>query len=360
MTSPARPRRSTVGVGVLGLGGIGATHAQAIARLRDEGMPIRLVAFSGGTRQRAIECSWPGAVQAAPADLLDRGDVDIVAVCTPSSAHAEQTLAALRAGKHVVVEKPMALTTDDAAEIMELSTRLGLVVSPLAQRRFELANVYLKSLLEQGSLGRVVLGETFVHWHRPDDYYAQAPWRSERDGGGGSLMNQGLHNADLLCWLLGGVHSVTGQRATLGHVDPDGNGELAVEDTCVATLEFTSGALGVIVTTTATPPGEPAEVAVWTSTGSFRLNQHGVQHWGFDHVPPPPAATVAVTGASDPSAIGIAGHVDQWRDVAGAVLAGTQPKITAADGLATVAVLAGIYASADRGRQVIVTGNERA
>jgi UDP-N-acetyl-2-amino-2-deoxyglucuronate dehydrogenase len=332
-------------VGILGLGGIGATHARALASLSRSGSAIQLAAFSGGTPELAAECGWPDARRLAPDDLIADDDLDVLAVCTPSALHHGHTMAALRNGRHVVVEKPMALTVEEAVEIRDFADAQGLVVSPMAQRRFEPLNVALKAALSSGNLGRVVLGETFVHWHRSDAYYQEAPWRSAPDGGGGSLMNQGLHNVDLLCWLLGGVAKVVGLTATLGH-------QIMVEDTTVASLQFSSGALGVIATTTATPPGAPAELAIWTTAGSVRVDQDGIREWNFPGIERPADPEVAVTGASDPSAIGISGHVAQWADIVHALQSGGRPAITADDGLDTVAVLDGIYRAARQGARL--------
>lgn len=341
-------RTGQIRVGIAGLGHIGETHARALAHLRKTGLAVEVAAFSGGSRSRVAESGWPAARQMRVEDLVTAVGVDIVAVCTPSATHSEIALAALREGRHVVVEKPMALTHSDALRVVEVASERGLWVSPIVQRRFEEMHTYVKSLLDGHQLGRVVLGEAVVHWHRDDEYYASADWRRERGEGGGSLMNQGLHSLDLLCWLLGGATSVTGQVGTLGHE------ELQVEDTCVGTIRFRSGALGTIVTTTATPPGEPAEASVWTTTGSFRLSQAGVMHWGFAGIPEPPPPSAAVTGASDPSAIGMTGHVQQWQDVLTAYMEGRPPTIGAVDGLATTSVLAGIYQSAQEGRTVDV------
>jgi predicted dehydrogenase len=342
--------RDEIHVGIAGLGRIGSTHARALASLRQQNRPVTVTAFSGGSPQRAAQCGWPSARQLPVDELVGSSQVDVLAVCTPSSTHAELTLAALDAGRQVVTEKPMSLTVEDAGEIMERAQQHGLLVSPIAQHRFQSEHTYIKSMLDQDQLGTVVLGESFVHWHRNDAYYAAASWRRDANGGNGSLMNQGLHNVDLLCWLLGGVKEVTGQTGTLGHED------LLIEDTCVATLRFCKGALGVIVTTTATPPGLPAELAIRTTTGSLRLSEDGGLHWGFTDVPPPPEVTRVGSGAADPTNIGIAGHVHQWCDIISALHDNRPPTIGAADGLATTAVLAGIY-SATRGHTVQVATN---
>ena len=339
--------RTSIKIGILGLGGIGDTHARALAALAEAGSEIELAAFSGGSTERAAAAGWPDARRRNPTELINDPDLDVIAICTPSALHAGQAEAALRAGKHVVVEKPMALSTEDARTLRDLAAERKLIISPIAQRRHEPLNIALKKLIDSGRLGRVVLGETFVHWYRSDAYYTEVGWRGEAGGGGGSLMNQGLHNVDLLCWLLGEVRTVTGATATLGH-------DIAVEDTTVGCLQFAGGALGVIATTTATPPGVPSELAIWTSTGSVRLDQTGITSWEFADVQRPADPEVAVSGASDPAAIGISGHLAQWADVIDALRAARQPMITADDGVRTVAVLDGIYRAADTGRSVAI------
>lgn len=340
-----------ISVGILGLGAIGVTHAQALASLAGAGQDVRVEAFSGGSVRTAADAGWPRARMLPPELLITDPAVDVIAVCTPSGWHARHILAALDAGKHVVVEKPMATTTADARAVCDRAAAGGLIVSPLAQRRFEPLSVALKQQIESGRLGRVVLGETFVHWHRDDGYYDAARWRGEAGGGGGSLMNQGLHNVDLLCWLLGEVREVTGMTATLGH-------RIDVEDTTVGCLRFASGALGLVATTTATPPGEPAELAVRTTLGSVRIDQNRFLSWDFGALDPPEPTQPAdgpISGASDPAAIGLAGHIAQWTDVLTALRSGRPPAIGPEDGLATVAVLDGIYRSAETGRATVLT-----
>ena len=332
-------------VGILGLGGIGATHARALADLARSAAEVEVVAHSGGSPGLIAECGWPAARRLDPAELITDAGIDVLAICSPSSSHAGHAEQALLAGKHVVIEKPMAVTTEEAVRLRDLARDTGLLVSPVAQRRFEPLNIGLRAALQGSRLGRVVLAETFVHWHRGDDYYGQASWRTAPGGGGGSLMNQGLHNVDLLCWLLGGASAVCGHAATLGH-------RIEVEDTTVAALRFVGGALGVIATTTATPPGMPSEVAIWTTSGSATISQSGIERWDFPGVAQPASGELPGSGASDPAAIGVAGHVAQWTDVLQALADGRDPVITADDGLQTVAVLDGIYRSSASGRTI--------
>lgn len=331
-----------VGVGILGLGGIGLTHARALGELAPE---VQLRAFSGGDSARAAEAGWPDARQVEADELAGTPGVDVVAICSPSEQHAAHALAALDAGKHVVVEKPLALRVSDAERIVALAAERNAVAAVISQRRLEPEYAALHEALASGSLGRIRLATTQVHWWRDEAYYQAAPWRTAMAGGGGSLMNQGVHNVDLLRWLCGPVAEVTAQYGTVAHA-------MDAEDTTVATVRFASGALGMISTSTATPPGSPATITLHTDRGVVELGQGEVLRWEVEGVPAPTAASGIGSGAADPRAIGIAGHVQQWRDVLAAIRTGVPPVVSAADGAETVRLLCAIYQAAETGRAV--------
>lgn len=341
---------TVIGVGLIGLGTIGRSHARALDALRDH---ARLRAFSGGDVAAAAEAGWTDAVQVTPDALLERDDVDLVAICSPSGAHAEQALAALEAGKHVVVEKPLALSAADADRIVGLAAERGLRVSTISQRRLEPEVTAVRQALEAGQLGAVRLATTQVHWWRDEDYYAAAAWRGDPAGGGGSLMNQGVHNVDLLQWLAGPVESVTAQQATIAHASE-------AEDTTVATVRFVSGALGLISTTTATPPGSPATLTLHCERGVVEIGQGEITRWDVDGIPAPQVGGEGDgigIGASDHTAIGITGHIQQWSDVLSALREEREPAISAADGAATVHLLDAITTAARTGRLVTLEEN---
>ncbi|WP_345044171.1 Gfo/Idh/MocA family oxidoreductase [Georgenia daeguensis] len=334
-----------IGVGIIGLGTIGVAHARVLHELGDR---VRLVAHSGGSPAAAAEAGWPDAVKVGHDDVATHPGVQIVVVCSPSAMHAAQTLAALDAGRHAVVEKPLSLTVGEADRITALAAERGLTVAMISQRRFEPENLYLKARLDAGDLGELRLARTHVHWWRDDAYYAAAPWRTTADGGGGSLLNQGMHYVDILRWLCGEVVAVTAQQATLAH-------PIDTEDTTVATVRFASGALGLISTSTATYPGSPATLALDLSRGGIEVAQGRVLRWDVDGVPAPDVGAAPagdVTGASDPRGIGIGGHLAQWRDVLDAVAQGRPPAVDAADAARTIRLLSAIGEAAATGRTV--------
>lgn len=331
-----------IGVGIVGMGNIGTMHARA---LRDLDERAALVAYSGAHRaSEETLAGWP-AVHVSPEEVIGSAEVDVVAICSPSGSHAALALAALEAGRHVVVEKPLAVRVEDAVRIADTARERGLTVSMISQRRFEREHAQLKAAVDAGALGDLRLVTTHVHWYRDDDYYRAAAWRTSMAEGGGSLMNQGVHNVDLLRWLCGPVESVTAQYGTLAH-------SMDAEDTTVATVRFASGALGVITTTTATPPGSPATIALHGSRGSVELAQGEVLRWEVPGTPSPGSGVAPASGAADPLAIGHVGHLTQWREILSAVEGTAPTPVDADDAVETVRLLCAIYEAAATGRVV--------
>ena len=330
-------------VGLVGPGAIGEIHARAIREL-DETV---LAAIAGGMPEQVAACANGEAVAAYDTTemMLAYARIDAVVICTPSGAHYGATLATIRAGKHVLVEKPLCVDPVEAAALVRAAEGGGVICGVVSQRRLEPQHEAIKALLDAGGLGRLRLIEAAVHWHRSDVYYAEKPWRGETRHGGGSLFNQGVHSLDLMLWFAGAVDSVQGKTATLGH-------RLAIEDTAAALLTFANGSLGVIVTSTALPPGQDARLRLFTDRGSCELAHDRIIRWDFPGVAQPASPQGAGSGASDPKAIGIEGHIAQWRDFVSAVETGRAPFVPFRDGFEAVRIVAAIYRSAENGRAV--------
>lgn len=333
---------SVIRVGIIGAGSIGAIHARALHHV--EGATV--TAFSGGSTSVMADCGWPDAVQLSVADVIAHPEVDVVAVCSPSGTHAELALLIAAAGKHALVEKPIALTAADARSIADAQDENGVVIAMVAQRRFEPEIAAVKKLLDAGRLGEIRLASTQVHWMRDDEYYAAAEWRREAPGGG-SLMNQGVHNVDLLLWLCGSASEVTAQSATLAH-------DIDVEDTTVATVRFASGALGIISTSTATPPGSPSVLTLHTSLGVVEIGQGALTRWEIPGIDAPDVAGSSASGATDPGAIGHIGHAAAWQELTDAIAEGRKSEIGAHEAARTVSLLSAINDAAATGRRVFV------
>lgn len=331
---PIQPIR----IGIIGFGQIGRIHLDALAGHHD----ARVVAVSrrhASPKDLAIDC------YSDYRELLHRPDIDLVAICTPSGYHAEQALAVLKAGKGVVVEKPIALSVESGQRVIRMASERGLFLSTISQRRTEDAVRVLKEALAEGRLGRPVLGEALVRWSRDQRYYDSAPWRGTRAMDGGVLMNQAIHAIDLLCWLLGPVEEVSGVASTLVRT-------IEAEDTASASLHFASGALGAISATTAIAPGLPAELNLFCERGLASLHDASVARWEVPNTPRPSLEARSGSGSTDPAAIGSAGHHRQWRDILDAFRQEREPLVTGTDGLATVATILAIEESSQTGRAV--------
>lgn len=324
-----------IGIGIIGLGAIGRTHAQAIETIPG----ARVVAVTGRS-------DLVGAARSDTAgDLIARGDVDVVAICSPPAVHAEQAEAAIAAGKHVVIEKSPTRTAAELSRLADLADVRGVHVSVVSQQRLLPHPRHIAALLHSGRLGRPLLGEIRLHWHRPQSYYDATPWRST-DPHAGSLANQGWHALDLLSWFYGPVQNVCAMTATLAH-------RIDVEDTTSASLRFEGGAIGSVVTTTATPPGRPSSLTLMTEQATVGLRNSTIEQWDVpDGIPEPPPDAATGSGAADPTLIGITGHRAFWCDVVDSLRDRRAPAVSAIDGARTVGLIEAIYESGRTGTLV--------
>ncbi|MCI0463901.1 MAG: Gfo/Idh/MocA family oxidoreductase [Gemmataceae bacterium] len=343
------------GVAIVGCGMIARFHARALAEI--PGAKIVALADSDLPRARKLadELGLGDNIYSDLPPLLARRDVDIVIVATPSGVHMEPAVAAAKAGKHVVVEKPLEITLERCDAIIEACDRNKVKLCTIFPSRFADANRTLKAAVDAGRFGRLTLGETTCKWWRSQAYYDQGGWRGTKAlDGGGALMNQAIHNVDLLLWMMGPVTRLSGFCATLAHE------RIEVEDTAVACLHFGSGALGVIQATTSVYPGLPKTIAIHGDRGTAVIEQEDVLRWDFN---PETAEDAQVKarfaqkvgasgGASDPSAISHVYHARQLTDFVQAIASGRPPAVDGREGRRAVEVILSIYRSAETGRVV--------
>ena len=210
----------------------------------------------------------------------------MVCVCVPSGLHAEVGVRAARAGKHLVVEKPIDVTLAAADRLIEAARAAGVALTVISQHRFDPGLIELKRLLGDGALGRLVLAEASTKWYRTQAYYDSAAWRGTWAMDGGSLMNQGIHYVDLLRWCMGPVTEVTAVCATQAH-------QVEVEDTALAIVRFGSGAVGTILSSTAAYPGFPQRLEITGTDGTVIVEDGRIVRRAFGAQPgaaPPGAA----------------------------------------------------------------------
>ena len=260
-----------LGYAVLGLG-IGMAHVDAAVASEH----ADLVAVCDIDEARLKKCAdlHPEVKLYRQFDeLIQDKDVDIISICLPSAMHADFAIRAMEAGKHVLVEKPLDITYERAMLIEEARKRTGVTVGVVHQNRFNLNMYPIKSAVEEGRLGKLVLGTFAVKWYREQSYYDRGGWRGtwEMDGGG-SLMNQAVHTVDLMHWLMGDVESVTSTMGIYNH-------NIKTEDLTASLIKFKSGATATFVSTTCAYPGISTEIMLYGTDGSIEADADMIKTW---------------------------------------------------------------------------------
>ncbi|MGP7997158.1 MAG: Gfo/Idh/MocA family protein [Streptosporangiaceae bacterium] len=335
------------GFGIVGAGVIAATHADAISAIGG----ARLIAVTDVTAGQAAAFARTCGCAAEPdlPALLARDDIDVVCVCVPSGLHAEVGIEAAAAGKHLVIEKPMDVSLAAADALIAAARAAGVRMTVISQHRFDPGPAELRRLLDQDGLGQLVLGEAATKWHRTQEYYDTAAWRGSWALDGGSLLNQGIHYADLLRWCMGPVAEVTARVATRAH-------RMEAEDIALAVLTFASGALGTIVTTTAAFPGSAQRLEI-TGTAGTVVIEDGEITWRALAADGPErgrAAAADSAAAANAAAIGTSGHAAQIADLLAAIDEGREPAVTGQDGRDALELASAVYESAREGRTVVL------
>jgi UDP-N-acetyl-2-amino-2-deoxyglucuronate dehydrogenase len=274
--------------------------------------------------------------------------IDVVCICTPSGIHAPLAIKAAEAKKHVIVEKPIALTLGDADAIINACEKNGVKLSVVHPNRFRPAIVELKKAMDDGLFGKISHANATVRWNRNQDYYDQAVWRGTKALDGGVLMNQAIHNLDLLVWLLGEVKDVKAFTATRLR-------DIECEDVAVASIRFKSGALGVIeAATTIYPKNYEESLSIFGEKGSAIIagqNANRIKHWVFEALTDDISQQIIKSIDEDPN--GISGHQHIISDMIYAIKHNRKPVITGEDGRNALKLVLAIYEAADNSRAVI-------
>ena len=347
----------TRGFGIVGTGVIAAIHADAIALLAKTGLSktglpnARLVAVTDVAADAAAAFAAAHGCPAEPdlGALLARRDVEVVCVCVPSGLHAAIGVQAAQAGKHLVVEKPIDVSLEAADRLIDAARAAGVALTVISQHRFDPGLVELRRLLDDGALGRVVLGEASTKWYRAQAYYDSAAWRGTYAMDGGSLMNQGVHYVDLLRWCMGPAAEVTAVCATQAH-------QVEVEDTALGIVRFASGAVGTILSSTAAFPGFPQRLEITGTNGTVTVQDGRIVGRALAADPGPAipdgAADAARSAAAEPAALDIASHAAQLAGLLDAIDAGREPAVSGQDGRDALEIVLAVYESSRTGRPV--------
>lgn len=339
------PKRKDFRIAFVGCGRISKNHFDAIAKI--DGLEI--VAVCDEIAERAHEAGDTLGVRSYGnyERMLAEVECDVVAIATPSGLHPGQGVIAARAGKHVVTEKPMAISLAGADDLVRACDEAGVHLFVVKQNRLNRPIQLLKKAVDSGRFGKIFMANCTVRWARPQEYYDQAPWRGTWQYDGGAFMNQASHYVDLIQWMMGPVDSVIAKTATLAR-------RIETEDSGAAVIRFQSGALGVLEVTMLTYPrnlegsftvlGEKGTVKI----GGTAVNK--VEHWLFDE-PSPDDKLIEQMNTNPPNVYGF-GHEGYYRNVLSVLRGEARADTDGREGRKSLELILGIYESAKSGREV--------
>ncbi len=300
-------RNDRIGFAIIGTGLAAELHRRAILANAPNGAELRVVGTRDPARPKAArqfqtECRTVDA-------LFESDDIDVICICSPSGCHAQQALAAAAAGKHALVEKPLALNLADCDAMIEAFDKAGLLLGVAFQRRTDPLFQRVRQAIAAGDLGKLVAGNLLMPYFRSPAYYQSGLWRGTWAlDGGGALINQGIHLVDLLLWFMGDPSEVKALGGTVHHA-------IEVEDSITALLHFPDNACVSLLATTAAAPGFPHRIAVYGTQGGIEIEGERIRRWDLAQpekatVPPETGAESFQAGAgASPSGVGIEGHV---------------------------------------------------
>lgn len=358
--------------GLVGCGAIGPTHAASLRQLNDVADLVAVADFIPERAKKVADQFKISTIYKTDEELIADPNVDAVVFATPSGRHADQAVRALRAGKHVVVEKPMDVSLAACDRMIQAEKETGRKLAVISQHRFDTASIFVRDAIQSGKLGKLILVDMSVKWYRTQEYYDAGDWRGTwvMDGGG-CLMNQGVHTVDLLQWLAGPVESVIARMATAAHE------RIEVEDVVVASLKFKNGAIGTLTASTACFSGQPARIDLFGTDGSaiiegdrlkyFHLksgvqvtaeeaSQHArsVASGGTASVKDEGATRLNAGEVKEVGAVWGDAHTAQLRDFIRAIQTDGQPLIHGVEGRKPLEIILAVYESAKRGREVVL------
>jgi len=282
--------------------------------------------------------------------MMQNADIDVVTVLTESGNHAKNVVHLAKYGKHIIVEKPMALRLDDADEMIKACAENNCKLFVVKQNRFNLPVIQLRKALEAGRFGKLVMGTIRVRWSRPQRYYDQDAWRGTWAYDGGVLTNQASHHIDLLQWMMGEVESVFA-KSTTALVD------IEAEDTAVVVVKFRNGALGIIEATTAVRPKDlEGSLSVLGETGTVEIGGFAVNeivHWNFTEAKPQDNEVKEKYSVNPPNVYGF-GHLEYYNDVINSITNNTKSLIDGFEGKKSLEIISAIYESIETGQEVFL------
>lgn len=334
------------GFGIVGCGVISKWHAKAIS-LIDEAELIGCADARYESAQKFAEENSCKAFESYE-QLLACQDIDIVCICTPSGLHAEMAVKAANAKKHFLVEKPMAITTEQLDSVVEACERNNIKGSVISQLRFSDSILRAKKAVENGELGDILIGDVHMKYYRSPEYYASATWRGTWAlDGGGALMNQGIHGIDALQFIVGPVKNVYGICKTLAR-------DIEVEDTANVLIEYKSGAIGTIQGTTSVAPGYPRIITVCGTKGTIEITDGVITKFDIEgkSMELPENDPNRKNSSRDPQSISDDIHKKQFIDLIDAIKNNRRPRVDIYEGRKPVDIILAAYKSSKTGQKI--------
>jgi UDP-N-acetyl-2-amino-2-deoxyglucuronate dehydrogenase len=340
------------GWAIVGCGMIAKFHARAIAGMRGSNLVACYSRTSSNAEQFASE--FGGTPYSDLKRLLRDPKVDIVTICTPSGSHLEPGLEAAKAGKHILVEKPLEVSTARCDKLIQACDRANIRLGTIFPSRYHASALLLKHAIDTDRFGSIAMASAYVKWFRTQAYYDSGQWRGTwKLDGGGALMNQAIHSVDLLLWLMGPVKSISAFTSLRAHE------RIEVEDTATAILEFESGVLGTIEASTAAYPGTLKRIEIAGSAGSASLQEEAITQWSFAKSLKSDAKVLSSMigngtggGAADPTSIGHHAHQSLFSDFLASIKKKVPCSIDGIQGRMSVDLINAAYRSSRLGRRI--------
>ncbi|HGJ64835.1 TPA: Gfo/Idh/MocA family oxidoreductase [bacterium] len=349
-------QKREIGFGVVGLG-MGAYHVDAISKSKG----AKLIAICDVDEDRLNKTNEKYKVKTYKNydDMVNDKEVEVINVCSPSYLHVDMAIQAVRAGKHVIVEKPVDISVDKINMLIEEGKKAGVKMSGIFQSRTTPLNKRIKDAIDKGRLGKLIGVHCSLPWYRAQSYYEgpHGSWKGTWDkDGGGSLMNQGVHSVDLLQWFGGKVKSVFGSFGVFAH-------DISAEDNTVAVLKFQNGALGTLLTSTCVYPGLSQQILIYGDKGTIAKDEDQLKTWKIisEREKEEEAEMLSLYGpsekrgettASDPMAVGSSGHIGIIEDIVQAIHEDRDTIITIESAKHAVEIVNAIYESGRTGKEV--------
>lgn len=335
---------------LVGCGRISKRHSELLGNGQIEDASLVSVCDINAAKAKAIGNKFDIPYYTDMDEMLRREDIDVVSVLTESGHHAKHVINLAKYGKHIVVEKPMALTLDDADSMIRACDENGCKLFVVKQNRFNVPVVKLKEAVDKNRFGKLVLGTIRVRWSRDQNYYDQAWWRGRWDMDGGVLTNQASHHIDLLEYMMGDVESVFA-KSTTALVD------IEAEDTAVVTLKFKNGALGIIEATTAVRPKDlEGSISILGEAGSVEIGGFAVNkmlHWNFTNGQSGDDEILEQYSVNPPNIYGF-GHQAYYENVVDSIKNDKKQLVDGLVGRKSLELISAIYESIETGREVFL------